>query len=399
MLAVAPLFAAVLAALPAGAAPWPRHVIDAASRGADGVRVADVDGDGRRDVVTGWEEGGTVRVAFGPPDERVRDPWSSVTVGRVGSPEDAVAVDLDGDGRLEVLSCSEGRTRRLSVHSCSGDPRIEASWTTTPLGDSTGRQQYMFALPWPKEHGGGAIVAGKGQGAAVEWWRPGADPADWAAWRATELRPVGWAMSLRAEDLDGDGDPDLLLSDRRGPRRGAVWLEFDPASARWEEHAIGGERAEPMFLTAGDLDGDGDRDVAVAAKDAGLILFERRDETGDRWRSRTLPLPTGSGATGAGSGKGVAAARTAAGTELFVSCEHAGGTCSIVRFRFEPGAAVWTAAPRLDCPGGVVGTKFDRLELLDLDADGDLDLLTCEERENLGVLWYERPGPADEAGR
>ena len=39
--------------------------------------------------------------------------------------------------------------------------------------------------------------------------------------------------------------------------------------------------------------------------------------------------------------------------------------------------------------GGSVGYKFDRVELLDLDEDGDLDVLTCEERDNLGVVWYE----------
>ena len=36
----------------------------------------------------------------------------------------------------------------------------------------------------------------------------------------------------------------------------------------------------------------------------------------------------------------------------------------------------------------------DRIELLDLDGDGDLDVLTCEERQNkngLGVIWYENP--------
>jgi len=31
------------------------------------------------------------------------------------------------------------------------------------------------------------------------------------------------------------------------------------------------------------------------------------------------------------------------------------------------------------------------LEAIDLDADGDLDLLTCEEVANLGVFWYENP--------
>jgi hypothetical protein len=45
---------------------------------------------------------------------------------------------------------------------------------------------------------------------------------------------------------------------------------------------------------------------------------------------------------------------------------------------------------------GLEGYKFDRLELIDLDGDEDLDVLTCEENfgENswgLGVIWYENP--------
>ena len=40
---------------------------------------------------------------------------------------------------------------------------------------------------------------------------------------------------------------------------------------------------------------------------------------------------------------------------------------------------------------GPAGVKFDRIELRDLDGDGDLDLITCEERDNLGVFWYENP--------
>lgn len=43
---------------------------------------------------------------------------------------------------------------------------------------------------------------------------------------------------------------------------------------------------------------------------------------------------------------------------------------------------------------GPRGIKYDRIELLDLDADGDLDVLSCEERDQkkgLGVFWYENP--------
>ena len=41
--------------------------------------------------------------------------------------------------------------------------------------------------------------------------------------------------------------------------------------------------------------------------------------------------------------------------------------------------------------GGSVGVKFDLIELVDLDKDGDLDAITCEESDNLGVFWYENP--------
>ena len=46
---------------------------------------------------------------------------------------------------------------------------------------------------------------------------------------------------------------------------------------------------------------------------------------------------------------------------------------------------------------GPVGSKYDRLELLDLDGDSDLDALTTEENygegsAGLGVIWYENPG-------
>ena len=55
-----------------------------------------------------------------------------------------------------------------------------------------------------------------------------------------------------------------------------------------------------------------------------------------------------------------------------------------------PHVANWTVRD----VSGPAGEKFDRIELLDLDGDGDLDVLTCEERhenKGLGVIWYENP--------
>jgi hypothetical protein len=43
-----------------------------------------------------------------------------------------------------------------------------------------------------------------------------------------------------------------------------------------------------------------------------------------------------------------------------------------------------------DVSGGE-GVKFDLAEVFDVDGDGDLDIITCEETANLGLFWYENP--------
>ena len=96
--------------------PWVRHTIDDSSRGADGVRLGDVNGDGLPDIVTGWEEGGRIRVYVHPGKDAVKQRWPAVTVGEVEKPEDAVFADLDGDGVLDVISSTEGETKTIFVH-------------------------------------------------------------------------------------------------------------------------------------------------------------------------------------------------------------------------------------------------------------------------------------------
>ena len=65
----------------AGQQPWARHTIDNSSQGADGVRLADVNGDGPEDITSGWEEGGKIRVYLNPGAARAAQPWPVVNVG------------------------------------------------------------------------------------------------------------------------------------------------------------------------------------------------------------------------------------------------------------------------------------------------------------------------------
>lgn len=90
--------------------PWTRHTIDNTSRGADGVKLGDLNKDGLPDIVTGWEEGGVVRVYLNPGTAKAREPWAQITVGEVKNVEEAIFTDLDGDGELEVVSGTDRKS-------------------------------------------------------------------------------------------------------------------------------------------------------------------------------------------------------------------------------------------------------------------------------------------------
>jgi FG-GAP-like repeat len=371
--------------------PWTRHVIDGSSKGADGARLADVNGDGLPDIATGWEQGGAVRVCLHPGPAKAREPWPSVTVGCVTDVEDAIFADLDGDGSTDVVSCAEGDTRAVSVHwAPKNRDRIldPDAWKTEVLPASAGAMRWMFAIPFRIQDQRCLVAGGKDQNAAIGWFEPPADPRDLANWKWHALRPAGWVMSLAASDMDGDSDPDIVFSDRKGKSTGAFWLENPGASGgQWPEHAIGGAGLEAMFLHLADLDRDGLEDVLLAVRPRQIHWLRRQDPGGRVWQPHIIPLPESAGGAKAvsagdidGDGK----------LDLVFSCEGARSPRHGLMWLSCDGAFAagkWTAHP-LSGPDGV---KHDLVTLTDLDADGDPDVITTEEVKNLGVIWYENP--------
>jgi hypothetical protein len=217
-----------------------------------------------------------------------------------------------------------------------------------------------------------------------------ADPRDLNAWRWFSLRPAAWIMSLRALDLDADGDKDILFSDRKGAASGVSWLENPgPAAvarhAAWPEHFLAARGMEVMFLDAGDLAGDGSLTIAAAVKPAEILLLRRAGPASgtNDWIEEWIHLETN-----CGHAKAVKMADfdRDGHKDLAFSCEGAiGPRRGVIWLRREETG--W----RPQDLSGPAGTKFDLIETVDIDGDGDLDVLTCEETENLGVVWYENP--------
>ncbi|NND97946.1 MAG: VCBS repeat-containing protein [Pirellulaceae bacterium] len=360
---------------------WQRHVIDDTLRGADGVRLADFDGDGLQDVVTGWEESGVVRLYLHPGYNAAKSAWPSVTVGKGRSPEDAVAFDVDRDGRLDVVSCHEGKQKQVLVHRFVGDQTSAASllmpsnWKTESV-ESLNGQMWMFATALKLNDGSDALAIGsKGANATITLLRqPMQSADDLKTWTHSRLRKAGWIMSLQVIDMDHDGDDDIVFSDRKGKHHAVAWLEQPDQTAlnrAWPEHIVGATDHEPMFI-----DASPDR-ILVSTRDSVWIDFLRN---GDHWESVEHPNPAD-----APFGKAI---HRLGDRRLVMTANTAADKIKTPR----PG--IWMKVQGKDwrAIGSTPSTKFDRMEITDIDGDGDLDVMTCEEKANLGVVWFENPG-------
>jgi hypothetical protein len=393
----------------AGKSPWECHIIDDTSRGADGVKLADVNRDGLMDITTGWEEGGLTRVYLNPGPGKVKGKWPFVTTGETRSVEDAVFVDLDEDGFVDVVSCCEGDTQSVFVQWAPKEKDEylqESRWRSEVIPISKGMTRWMFCIPMQVDQKSGIdLVAGsKAPNAQIGWFEVPKDARNLKAYKWHTISPAGWIMSLRGVDMDGDGDVDILASDRKGRMRGCRWLENPGAGEtqkkNWPNHFIGCRDKEVMFLTVADIDEDGLQDVLAAAnagKASEIIIQRRLDIKGRLWKEYVIAFPEQTGTAKAvvvgdmdGDGK----------KDIVFSCENA---------RSPKSGLMWLGRKKGVFDGdwqaydisGPKGIKYDRMELPDVDGDGDLDVLACEERENgkgLGVFWYENPhaaaGPA-----
>jgi len=181
-------------------------------------------------------------------------------------PTDIVVVDVDRDGRADVVTLAQYATSntqregRLTVH------------RQTSQGSFAAAESYVVGVyPWRFAagdiDGDGAIdlVVADVDGRAV--WLLGQDPASPGRFLAPRrIASDVYTYGVTIDDFNGDGAPDVAIADAQQGAGRVVMLYQDPAQRGSFQPA--GSLALPGSssgaVASGDLDGDGRADLFVA---------------------------------------------------------------------------------------------------------------------------------------
>jgi FG-GAP-like repeat len=96
--------------------------------------------------------------------------------------------------------------------------------------------------------------------------------------------PASWLLA----DLDGTGNPDLIVADRWGKRLIAVANARSPSVDSWPGcYAVG---SNPRGLVTRDFDGDGNVDILVANTNSSSLSILYNKGTGKMWGQQSFPV-------------------------------------------------------------------------------------------------------------
>jgi len=179
----------------------------------------------------------------------------------------------------------------------------------------------------------------------------------------------GCPYSVFAGDLDSDGDLDLATAN---PWGGTVSVLLNNGDATFSPSADYPAGAYPNFVFAADLDSDGDLDLATANPNIGIVSVLLNNGNATFNPHTEYPV--------SGNPWSVFAADLDADGDLDLAT--ANGASNTVSVLLNNGDA--TFSPHTDYPVG--GTSYS-IFAADLDGDGDLDLVTANyQSHNVSVL-------------
>ena len=192
------------------------NIVDTEAIGAQDVHIEDMDGDGDLDIIVATQDDDSVD--WYENNGGSSKSWKKNHISKNVNATNGIFVgDMDGDGDMDILSASQD------------DQRI--AWYENNGKSNPSFQQLNIAQD-----------------------KRGADDRD--------PKSVGQAMDVRAADMDGDGDLDVITTNYNGYYH--VYNNDGSSNPTFNQNVLAERRGygvQPYEMDHGDIDGDGDLDI------------------------------------------------------------------------------------------------------------------------------------------
>jgi hypothetical protein len=250
---------------------WERHIIETAlpwqTVFVDG---RDVDGNGLPDLVTGgW---------WYPNPGNLDGSWTRTVIGAPLHNMAAVH-DFDGDGDQDILGTDgqvSGEDFSWAENNGTGQFTIWDITNSAPGGD------FLQGVAV------GQVIAGGEEEVVISWHNgasgtsmftvPG-DPTD-STWPLASISATTNMEQVALGNLDGDTDVDIHL--------GSNWLRQETDGSFTTQTGVAVSGGDPDRVVLADIDGDDDLDVVIGVEFAQRLVWGESDNDGLTWTERVI---------------------------------------------------------------------------------------------------------------
>ena len=309
--------------------------------------------------------------------------WKKHVVMQQAHCNTAVALDVNGDVHLDVIASFNGRVSLF----------IAPDWKREVILHRFvgGSGACIHSAVIDVDQDGDLDWAGTLANAHPFWLEnPGPDEALKGAWipRVIDHEITGIHCILRS-DIDNDGHDDLIINNfepEKGIGDSIAWFSVpkNPHKAKqWRRHVFADKdaRGGSHYMGAGDIDGDGWKEIAVGAKGGPFA-------DGNWFAFWTHP---GAKATGAWK-KTILAENQTAATNILPADVNGDGKVDWVASRGHGVGVLWFENPSWRIHEIDTQIEFPHSRTVaDHDGDGDQDAAACGYGSQR-LMWYENNG-------